>query len=83
MSSPLPPTPIKSVPSVMTFGEAMELVAQAKRVRRVEWPEGDYLFLRAEFVHVHRTTDYPGDHILKLSLGDIAGTDWVEVETIN
>ena len=79
MPSPLPPT-IAVKPATMPFGTAFEMLANNRKVRRLEWPATDYLFLRASFVHIHTST---GDHRLVVSDGDILATDWVEIETVN
>ncbi len=61
----------------LAFGYAMILVAGGGKVRRMEWPAGEYLFLRAGIVHLKNAA---GEHVLSVSDGDINATDWIVIE---
>ena len=62
----------------LDFGEAMEIVLKGGKVSREAWnaPE-EYVFLRADVVHLHKGDG--SEHKLIVGSGDLAGADWVEV----
>lgn len=62
----------------MTFGEAMELVAEGKRVTKAEWGNtGIFLELKDGYLKIVKG-DKPGD-VLLVSEGDLIGKDWMEI----
>lgn len=63
----------------MTFGEAMDLVADGKRVTKQEWGNTEtYLCLDGGFLKIFRADDKEGKALM-VSEGDLLGTDWMEI----
>lgn len=79
------PTPLpRDMPAIdRLHGDALEDVKRGLRVARRAWPEGMYLFERAQIVHIHVPEGADGlkagDHQYLLHLDDIGTTDWVVV----
>lgn len=62
----------------MTFGQAMEVVQEGKRVTRVLWNDTtEVVFLHAAFLHIRKADG--SLHRLLVSDEDLRGTDWVVV----
>jgi hypothetical protein len=60
----------------------MLAVVTGRKARRQSWPDGHYVYLRADVLHIFGSL--PGkdgtEHVLLVNSGDIAGTDWVLVD---
>lgn len=70
-----PPVPAKVL---LSFGEAMQQLAQGKKITRVEWDNADYGFLRDGLVGIFRNgTEYK---FWNINDGDILANDWVVLE---
>lgn len=63
----------------MTFGEAMDLVADGRRVTKQEWSNTEtYLCLDGGFLKIFKGSTDEGK-VLMVSEGDLIGADWMEI----
>lgn len=70
MSSPLP----KDVkPTTLNFIEAMQKILNGEKVRRIEWPEGEYAFISDGFIKINKN----GIHAWLIGDGDYGAIDWI------
>jgi hypothetical protein len=79
-STPSFNSPAAKLNAGVNWGEACQLMLQGKRVRRTAWPSpGEYLFLRADVLHIKNAE---GEHKAIINSGDLAAGDWVEYATV-
>jgi hypothetical protein len=79
-STPSFGTNIKVEDKSMSWGDACQLLLQGKRMRRTAWlPSNDYLFMRADVIHIK---NFEGEHRAIINSGDMAATDWTEYLTV-
>lgn len=65
---------VKEVPEeTMDFYEAIRQIVLGKKVTKSEWNNEDYVFMKAELLHINRDGK---DHQWIISLADISGEDW-------
>lgn len=71
------PVPKKKAERMFTFGEAMELVKDGKKITKLEWGTNEeYGFLKDGYLMIFRSNKF---FIWQVSDGDLLGTDWVIV----
>lgn len=78
MPSPLP-VKIRDINRTgLTWGEASEALLDGKKVRRQEWPADHFGYVRADVLHIHRSSEgLDGtEHRWLVGTGDLAGADW-------
>ena len=69
------PTPKFTATATLTFANALKEVVSGEKVTKLEWNSHEtFLFMQAGILHIHNET---GDHVLKVSDGDILGEDYV------
>ena len=68
----------------MNFYDAIKEVVNGKKITKLEWGNDDYVFMRAEILHIHTKGQ---DHRWVISEADIVGEDYILlpeiVEVIN
>jgi hypothetical protein len=74
---PKTPEPTKTERKEYTFYQALEQIVLGHRVTRKDWETGDFCFLKQEILSICRDGK---DHQWIISLGDIAGSDWITLD---
>jgi hypothetical protein len=69
--------PVRSTRKEFTFYQAVEQMVLGHRVTRKDWETGDFCFLKQEILTINRGGK---DHQWIISLGDIAGSDWIAID---
>jgi len=65
----------------MSFPDAMKKVIEGKKVRRLEWPDEDYSFLKDEWLSIFTKGKF---HTWLVSAGDMLDVeDYIVVKEIN
>jgi len=77
----LTPMPtIQSKPRTMDFPDAIRQIISGKKVSRVSWGNGDYVFIKDEWLSIFTKGAF---HTLLVSAGDAEGQDWTIVMETN
>ena len=75
------PLPLRDTPKKMTFPEAMQAIAEGKRVTSLTWGSNDeYGFLNKEDLYIHTKGK---DHVWKIRRADMVLNDYIVLPTIN
>ena len=73
MTSAMSPTVNTKPIGGLDFYEAIRQVVGGKKVTKDEWENEDYVFMKAELLHINRDGQ---DHQWIVSLADISGEDF-------
>jgi len=65
---------IQNKPDLMDFPTAIRRLTNGKKIRRVEWPKGDYGLLKDSFLTIYRNGVF---HRWLVNDGDLEATDWI------
>jgi hypothetical protein len=68
-SSPLP----EEEPETMSFYDALDKALTGKRMRRQQWPEGEYGYFEGDFLNIFKNGE---KHRWILSKGDVIESDY-------
>ena len=78
MPSPIPNKKTDSASSGINFYQALELVANGKKVTKIEWGNKDiYGYLKDGILTLHKENEK--DYHWLVSDGDLAGIDYIEL----
>jgi hypothetical protein len=77
LETPMMSPSVKDMPQEvgsLNFYDAIKEIVNGKKVTKLEWANDDYVFMKAEILHIHRDG---ADHRWIISEADIVGEDYV------
>jgi hypothetical protein len=78
--SPVPVKKEEKKVEAMDFLQALKEAVKGKRIARVEWPKGEFGFMKKEVMFIHKqdneSTEFV-DYIWAIQEGDISADDFI------